>query len=83
MAYWQGKAGDPDGAAAALAELLPVRERVLGPEHPYTLITRHELAYWQGKAGDPNGAAAKKRDQPHPHPRTQDLHTCSTRRRSL
>jgi Tetratricopeptide repeat len=36
--------------------LLPVRERVLGPEHPSTLTTRGYLAYWTGKAGDAAGA---------------------------
>ncbi len=30
-----------------------------GPEHPHTLMARHELAYWTGQAGDP--AAARKR----------------------
>jgi hypothetical protein len=29
-----------------------VRVRVLGPEHPDTLITRANLAYWTGMAGD-------------------------------
>ena len=43
-----------------LAELLPVRERVLGPGHPDTLNTRHELATWTGSAGDP--AAARDQD---------------------
>jgi hypothetical protein len=33
--------------------LLPVRERVLGPEHRDTLITHGNLAHWTGKAGDP------------------------------
>ncbi|MEU8364955.1 tetratricopeptide repeat protein, partial [Nonomuraea sp. NPDC048882] len=41
------------------AALLPIRERVLGAEHPDTLITRHNLAYWTGEAGD----AAAARDQ--------------------
>ena len=36
-----------------------MRERVLGPEHPDTLVTRHELARWTGEAGD----AAAARDQ--------------------
>src|SRR5690349_12621001 len=36
--------------------LLPVIERVLGPEHPDTLITRHDTARWTGQAGDPVGA---------------------------
>jgi hypothetical protein len=36
-----------------------MRERVLGPEHPRTLITRGDLARWTGEAGD----AAAARDQ--------------------
>ena len=31
----------------------PIRERVLGPEHPDTLATRGGLAYWTGAAGMP------------------------------
>jgi hypothetical protein len=31
-------------------------ERVLGPEHPDTLITRNQLARWTGEAGDAAGA---------------------------
>ncbi len=31
-------------------------ERVLGPEHPHTLLTRLELAVWTGEAGDAAGA---------------------------
>ncbi|MGW2357745.1 FxSxx-COOH system tetratricopeptide repeat protein, partial [Streptomyces phaeofaciens] len=58
LARWRGAAGAAAGAAAALAELLPVRERVLGPEHPDTLATRHELARWRGTAGDAAGAVA-------------------------
>jgi hypothetical protein len=39
------------------AVLLPVRERVLGPEHPDTLDTRYDLAYWAREAdGDPDAA---------------------------
>ncbi|GAB7110993.1 FxSxx-COOH system tetratricopeptide repeat protein [Streptomyces phaeofaciens JCM 4814] len=60
LARWRGAAGDAAGAvagaAAALAELLPVRERVLGFEHPDALATRHELARWRGEAGDAAGA---------------------------
>ena len=33
------------------------RLRVLGPDHPDTLNTRHNLAYWRGEAGDLTGAA--------------------------
>jgi hypothetical protein len=35
-----------------LAELLPIRERILGPEHPNTLATRRSLASWTGEAGE-------------------------------
>jgi hypothetical protein len=34
------------GARDLLAELLPIRERVQGTEHPETLTTRHNHAYW-------------------------------------
>ena len=33
-----------------------MRERVLGPEHPDTLVTRGNLARWTGEAGDPAAA---------------------------
>jgi tetratricopeptide repeat protein len=33
-----------------------VCERVLGPEHPYALATRNELARWTGRTGDAAGA---------------------------
>jgi hypothetical protein len=39
--------------------VLPVRERVSGPDHPATLTARHNLAVWIGEAGDP----ATARDQ--------------------
>ena len=35
-----------------LATLLPMSERVLGPEHPDTVITRNQLARWTGQPGD-------------------------------
>jgi hypothetical protein len=41
-----------------MTELLADYQRVLGPDHPRTLITRTHLARWQGEAGDPAGAAA-------------------------
>ena len=34
LAGWTGRAGDAAGARDQFAALLPVRERVLGPEHP-------------------------------------------------
>jgi hypothetical protein len=49
-------AGDAAGARDQLAALLPLRERVLGAEHPDTLTTRHNLASWTGQAGDAAGA---------------------------
>ncbi len=32
------------------AALLPIRERVLGPEHPETQAAREKLAYWADEA---------------------------------
>ncbi|WP_170191952.1 tetratricopeptide repeat protein [Saccharothrix syringae] len=46
------------GAMAALETVLADRLRVLGPDHPDTLATRHNLAFSRGKAGDPAGAMA-------------------------
>jgi hypothetical protein len=39
-------------------ELLADVLRVLGPDHPYTLAARHNLANWRGQAGDATGAAS-------------------------
>jgi Tetratricopeptide repeat len=44
------------GARDQLAALLPIRERVLGSEHPATLTDRHGLAGWTADAGDAAGA---------------------------
>ena len=49
LARWTGEAGDAARGPDQFAALLPVRERVLGPEHPDTLATRANLAYWSGK----------------------------------
>jgi CHAT domain/Tetratricopeptide repeat len=54
-----GQRGDAAGARDQYAILLPIRERVSGPEHPRTLTVRANLAYWTGQAGD----AAAARDQ--------------------
>ena len=56
LAYWTGQAGDPPAARDQYAALLPVFERVLGPEHPDTLAARGNLACWTGEAGDAAGA---------------------------
>jgi hypothetical protein len=50
------EAGDPAAARDQLAALLPVRERVSGPEDPGTLRVRNDLAWWTGHAGDAAGA---------------------------
>jgi hypothetical protein len=57
LGRWRGEAGDAQGAADTLAELVPHYVRVLGPDHPRTLSTRHNLAYWRGETGDAQGAA--------------------------
>jgi len=44
------------GARDLSAALLSVREQVSGPDHPDTLIARHELARWTEQAGDAVGA---------------------------
>ncbi|MEV0322691.1 Tn3 family transposase [Streptomyces sp. NPDC050658] len=41
-----------------LAEVLAEQERVLGPDHCETLVTRRDLASLRGEAGDPSGAVA-------------------------
>ena len=57
LAHWTGRAGDPAGARDQFAALLPVRERVLGPEHPDTLTTRDRLATGPGGRGMRPGRA--------------------------
>ena len=52
----RGAWGDFAGATKASEHLLKDTLRVLGPDHPATLITRHHLAYWRGMAGDPTRA---------------------------
>ena len=53
-----GRGRRPGRRRSRVHELLPDRVRVLGPDHPDTLTTRHNLASWRGAAGDPAGAAA-------------------------
>ncbi|WP_051385562.1 hypothetical protein [Actinokineospora inagensis] len=59
-AEWRGRAGDPAGAAAELADILVDRERVQGRAiDSIEVRTAHShLAHWQGQAGDPAGAVA-------------------------
>ncbi|MFJ1975249.1 tetratricopeptide repeat protein, partial [Streptomyces sp. NPDC087903] len=58
IATWRGEAGDAQGAAAALTDLVHDRAHVLGPDHPDTLESREELAIWLGNAGNTASAAA-------------------------
>ena len=55
LASRRARRGTPAGAAAAYEELLADQLRVLGPDHPDTLITRNNLAFWRGEAGDAGG----------------------------
>ncbi|MGH3921352.1 MAG: tetratricopeptide repeat protein [Pseudonocardiaceae bacterium] len=47
VAYWTGEAGDPGQALRLLTELLPDRQRVLGPDHPDTLNTQKWIRYYK------------------------------------
>lgn len=53
LVRWRAEAGDLDGACAATRDLLTDRLRVLGADHPLTLVARDELAEFQGRVGDP------------------------------
>jgi hypothetical protein len=55
-AHSAGQAGDAAEARDQYAAPLPIQERVLGPEHPATLATRHNLAAFTWEAGDAAGA---------------------------
>ena len=44
------------GALRLFRDLLPDRERVLGPDHPDTLTTQSNIALWTGARGDWAGA---------------------------
>jgi len=50
LANYTGSAGDPAAARDQYAALLPVRERVLGADHPAMRIARDNLAYWIRRA---------------------------------
>ena len=60
IANYLGRSGSYAAARDLQRRVVEARERVLGPEHPRTLTTRHELARWIGEAGDP--AAARDQD---------------------
>ncbi|WP_327660904.1 MULTISPECIES: tetratricopeptide repeat protein [unclassified Streptomyces] len=48
--------GSPVAAVPALERALDTRERVLGSDHPHTLISRNNLAYAYAAAGNPGRA---------------------------
>jgi hypothetical protein len=50
------EAKDAPAARDQCAALLPILERVSGPEHPDTITARGNLAFWTGMAGDAAGA---------------------------
>ena len=52
-----GECGLVHAATRYWAELASNAVDALGPDHPDTLSTRHNLARWRGEAGDPTGAA--------------------------
>ena len=51
LARWTGEAGDAAGARDQFAALLPIRERVLGPEHPATLALSFHRGLVTGRRG--------------------------------
>jgi hypothetical protein len=56
LARFTGEAGDTAGARDQYAALVPVSERLLGPEHRETLANRASLASFTGRVGDAAGA---------------------------
>ena len=56
IAHYLGSSGSYAAARDLQQRVLDAREQVLGPEHPDTLMARHELASWTGEAGDPAAA---------------------------
>ncbi|WP_327588247.1 tetratricopeptide repeat protein [Nonomuraea sp. NBC_00507] len=51
-----GNAGQVTAAIAASSDLYTACLQHLGPDHPGTLATCHNVAYWRGQAGDAAGA---------------------------
>jgi len=47
----RGQRGDSAAARDQYAALLPIQERILGPDHPNTLTTRGNIATWTGGRG--------------------------------
>jgi hypothetical protein len=51
VARFAGETGRVDEAISLLHDVLADLKRVLGPDHPRTLLTRHDIAYWTREAG--------------------------------
>ncbi|OQR59955.1 hypothetical protein B6E66_32545, partial [Streptomyces maremycinicus] len=51
-----GDTGNPHTAVKLYTALFDAHRRLIGPEHPDTLVTRHRLVHWRGMAGDAAGA---------------------------
>ena len=56
IADYLGWSGGYAAARDRWQRVLNARDRVLGPEHPGTLTSRHQLAFWTGEAGDRTAA---------------------------
>jgi uncharacterized membrane protein len=54
-----GRTGQVAAAASYFHPLAITAAEQLGPDHPDTLTTRHNLAYWRGRAGGPAAAATE------------------------
>lgn len=53
-----GNAGLVTAATDYYRDLHTIADRLLGPDHPHSLIVRANIARWLGQAGNPAGAAA-------------------------
>ncbi|WAZ26820.1 tetratricopeptide repeat protein [Streptomyces cinnabarinus] len=47
LAEWQGEAGDPARAVAALTDVVQDMTRILGADHPRCIASRKSLAHWR------------------------------------
>ena len=66
LAYSMGQAGDPAAARDEFAALLPVAERVLGPEHPDTWHPRQPSLLDRAGRGRGRRATSSPRCWPYP-----------------
>ncbi len=56
IASYLRRSGSYAAARDLYQGMLEVRVRLLGPQHPQTLVARASVAHWTGKAGDAAGA---------------------------